>query len=182
MQKSNKKMSTRAKKCEKAHRHRSINGRNTNTVPGKQRRKRARSWCFTLNNYTKEDVNTMTQSRWNDLEIKKFVFQEEKGVNGTPHLQGVVMFKNPTGLAGLKKIHEKIHWEICKNFHASKSYCSKEETRTGMVYTYGIELEKKSSVSDEVIRQEYKKWFIQEIYSQIKDLNLDIDHDIYIPK
>ncbi len=100
-------------------------------------RNRARSWCFTLNNYTTEDSVSLSQQKWNNMEITKYVFQEEIGENKTRHLQGVVQFKNQVSFTSLKEFHNKIRWSKCGNLIASIKYCSKEETRNGEIFYFG---------------------------------------------
>lgn len=90
---------------------------------------RARNWTFTWNNYTAEDIDTVTQ-----LKYKRIVYQEEKGESGTPHLQGVIIFDNPRSFNSVKKMLPKCHLEIAKNIHAAINYCKKEDTRTGIMF------------------------------------------------
>lgn len=103
--------------------------RNTN----RGRLVRCRNWCFTLNNHTKDDIDTLTQQ----FSVKKsvYVFQEEKGENGTRHLQGLVCFPNAISQKSIKQIMPRAHLEVCKNKIASIQYCSKEETRDGNIFT-----------------------------------------------
>lgn len=110
---------------------------NTNNCASKHSRNRARSWCFTFNNHTRNDVAHLTQA-FGQMGIKKYHFQEEIGESKTPHLQGVVNFQNPIEFNTLKSIGDKIHWERCKNLKASIKYCSKEDTRSGDQWSYGI--------------------------------------------
>ena len=49
---------------------------------------RARSWCFTLNNYTPDDIKIFSS-----IKDCKFTFQEEVGEVGTPHLQRIISFQ-----------------------------------------------------------------------------------------
>ena len=51
----------------------------------------AKKWCFTLCNYTPEDVEYLKSS--NVPLCQKIMFQSEIGEEGTPHLQGWVEFK-----------------------------------------------------------------------------------------
>ncbi len=113
---------------------------NTNKLCLKTRRQRARSWCFTWNNYNKKNLAHLAQ-QFSKFGISKYCFQEEIGESKNPHIQGVVNFKNPIDFNSLKKINSEIHWEKCKNLRASIKYCSKEETKNGERFTYGIKAE-----------------------------------------
>ncbi len=113
-------------------------GCNTNSKPTKK----ARNWCFTLNNYTKRNVAQMKQLKL-DSRTKQFCFQEEKSESGTLHLQGVIAFNNAISFNSVKKINDKAHWEPCRNLKRSLAYCSKEQTRHGETYTYNFTFHKK---------------------------------------
>ncbi len=103
-------------------------------------RNRARTWCFTLNNYTEDDCVSLSHNKWDEFEISKCVFQEEIGEeNKTKHLQGVVQFKNQISFTSLKEFHNKIRWSKCKNLNASIKYCSKEKSRNGEIYNYNCD-------------------------------------------
>ncbi len=115
-----------------------VSNGNTSKSRHSSSRNRARSWCFTLNNYTEEDVVLLSHNKWLEIEITKYVFQEEIGEEKkTPHLQGVVQFKNQVSFTTLKELHNKISWRKCKNLRASIKYCNKEATRNGEIYTHG---------------------------------------------
>lgn len=97
-------------------------------------------WCFTWNNYSKDEKVNDCKYLFDKLTqiSSKFLFQEETGETGTKHLQGYCHLKVKTRLSGLKKISDKIHWEVCRNIDASIQYCQKGETRTGEIFTYGF--------------------------------------------
>lgn len=116
---------------------RAVSNGNTRNRDSKVPRNRARTWCFTLNNYTEEDCVSMSHSKWDNLKIKKLVFQEEMGKKNVKHLQGVVMFEEQISFSSLKKFNSKVHWSKCRDIKASIKYCSKESTRNGEIYTYG---------------------------------------------
>lgn len=105
--------------------------RNGNTI----RSFRARRWFFTLNNYTRTDIDTLLE---HFKECKKYIFQEETGENGTPHLQGCCEYENARSFASMKKINKNIHWEKTKNDIAAIEYCCKEATRSGEIWKKGI--------------------------------------------
>lgn len=98
-----------------------------NTIESKSAR--SRNWFFTLNNYTAEDVRKLERVK------ADYVFQEEKGKQGTPHLQGTLMYKNAVSFSTIKKLLPRAHIERVKNKLASIRYCAKTETRVGDVYT-----------------------------------------------
>lgn len=108
-----------------------------NTRPRKQISP-AKHWCFTLNNYTPEDISLIQ----NNSSINKYIFQEETGENGTKHLQGYIEFKEKTRPLSLFD-SKRIHWEKTKHINASIDYCSKEETRTGEIYKKGLNITEK---------------------------------------
>lgn len=95
-----------------------------NTKASEGRITPAKRWAFTLNNYKKEHIDILSL-RMAQLETK-FIWGEEVGEKGTPHLQGYIEFKKkvrPTECIGIKQIH----WEKCKgNREQNVKYCSKE--------------------------------------------------------
>lgn len=98
-------------------------------------------WFFTLNNYKIEQIDQLEQIFKH--ECKWYIFQEEIGESGTPHLQGTICLIKKQRLTELKKIDNSIHWESTKCVKASIEYCTKYETRHGKVYSHGIELPEK---------------------------------------
>lgn len=85
---------------------------------------KTRNWCFTINNYTEQELEQMEH-----LENCKMVFGKEVGENGTPHLQGYIQFPTPRTLSGVKKLTSKrIHLEPSyKGQVANVRYCTKEQ-------------------------------------------------------
>ncbi len=114
---------------------------------------RSRSWCFTLNNYTIDNINTLTHPDF-ILIVNKFCFQEEIGKNENKHLQGVINFKSARHFETMKKLLPKAHWEQCRNLKRSLMYCSKEETRNGKIYTHNYQPEssEKTPSSEEIYK------------------------------
>lgn len=91
--------------------------------------KKVRGWAFTLNNYTKEDIKMLMSHK------AEYVFQEETGEKGTPHLQGYIRFPNALSFKSIKDKIPRAHIGPARNKIASIRYCSKPETRTGKIYT-----------------------------------------------
>jgi len=95
-------------------------------------------WLFTLNNPAhNEDV----VAAWPDMRYA--VWQLERGANGTPHLQGYVVFTHKKRLQWLKShTAREAHWEARQGSHAqAKAYCSKEDTRVDGPWELGEEPE-----------------------------------------
>jgi hypothetical protein len=113
---------------------------NTDLPPRKQG-PQANYWCFTYNNYDPDAIGTLEQVFKH--ECRWYVFQEEVGECGTPHLQGTLCLKVKQRLTQLKCIDTKISWRITKSCSKSLTYCVKAETATGNIYAFGIEIPKK---------------------------------------
>ncbi|AUM61904.1 Rep [uncultured virus] len=103
-------------------------------------------WFFTLNNYKVEQLEQMEQVLRH--ECKWYVFQEETGENGTPHLQGTICLVKKQRMSQLKRINPAIHWESTKSVKASIEYCTKYQTRTGAIHTYGITIPEDIKVAE----------------------------------
>lgn len=84
---------------------------------------KCRSYCFTLNNYTPEEVQLVQE-----LECSYLVFGKEVGENGTPHLQGFIHFINPRTITGLKRVRglERAHFEVSVAPTKAIEYCKKD--------------------------------------------------------
>lgn len=84
---------------------------------------RAKHWCFTLNNYTEEDVD-----RLNDLRpgISYLVAGKEIGESGTRHLQGYVAFSEQLRLRKAKSYIGEAHLSVARNIPNSIAYCKKD--------------------------------------------------------
>lgn len=89
-------------------------------------------WFFTFNNYVSEDI-VILRKVFEEL-CYMYAFQEETGENGTPHLQGVMSLKK-RGRWTEFGLPNKIHWEKVGNITATYTYCTKEKTRSGDVFT-----------------------------------------------
>lgn len=112
-------------------------GGNTGS-PANKRQNQYTYWCFTLNNYELEQMERLEQLLKH--ECRWFVFQEETGEQGTPHLQGTICLERKQRRAQLQAIDTKIHWEPTKKVSAAITYCSKELSRTGRQFIYNIEV------------------------------------------
>ena len=84
---------------------------------------RTRNYCYTLNNYTNEEYDTILK-----LKCKYNIIGKEVGENGTPHLQGFIIFNNAKNFNATKKLFgERAHIEASKGTpYSNFRYCSKD--------------------------------------------------------
>lgn len=95
-----------------------------NTIPTRKQISPAKRWSFTLNNYTKEQLDPLL-NKLNQLCKVAIVGKEVGDVNGTPHLQGYVEFH--CKLRPKNYFDKSIHWEKSKGSRCQNvTYCSKE--------------------------------------------------------
>ena len=94
---------------------------------------KSRKWCFTWNNYTADHLVHLRERVV--LVVEYLAFQPERGATGTPHLQGVVVFKNPRTLSGVASLFANggpklVHFEVMRGtIDQAVDYCSKEDSR-----------------------------------------------------
>jgi len=122
-------------------------GGNTGTPP--KTVKKSRNWFFTFNNPQNDDITSeQMEHLLMVLEPKLFLFQLERGEEGTPHYQGIVAVKNPIVMP--KWLHRGIHWEHAKSLAASINYCQKSETRIGGPWALNVEVKKPLTIITEL--------------------------------
>lgn len=91
---------------------------------------RPRSICFTLNNFTPEEL-TQLQTNVDNGDFKYIVYQQERGSAGTPHLQGYAQRDRPTSFTAWKGfIGQRIHIEATRGTpQQNRDYCTKDADR-----------------------------------------------------
>lgn len=82
----------------------------------------AKSWCYTLNNWTESEF-----SQLKNYECQYHIIGKEKGENGTEHLQGYITFKQSHRIKSLKKLNSRIHWEPAIAREQAINYCMKDD-------------------------------------------------------
>jgi hypothetical protein len=79
-------------------------------------------WCFTLNNWTPEEYDAIVA-----LDCKYLVVGKEVGEQGTPHLQGYIVFNGAKRLGGVKQLIPRAHLENAKGDSLQNyQYCIKD--------------------------------------------------------
>lgn len=119
----------------------------SSTQDNKKRDNQKCYWCFTYNNFTLESVEIMESIFKHECDW--YIFQEETGEQGTVHLQGTLKFKGRgKRFSEIKKIDKNISWSVTKAIKSSIVYCSKEATRTGKQWVFGIEIPEEIEVDE----------------------------------
>lgn len=87
------------------------------------RQSRAKRWCFTLNNYNDEQ-----QQRLRELaaDTEFLIFGREIGAQGTPHLQGFVIFKNQLRFNRVQELLPGCHLSVARTVSQAAEYCRKD--------------------------------------------------------
>ena len=96
-----------------------------NTKPPLKRMVPSKKWCFTYNNYPEDAVETL-ETIFSSLKCE-YIFGEEVGENGTPHLQGYV--EAPHKIRPIEKfqLDKGIHWEKARGDRSENiKYCAKD--------------------------------------------------------
>lgn len=105
-----------------------------------------KNWVFTLNNYTEQDVTTVSGWVSGGVPATYVLFSKEIG-SGTPHLQGYAQFSQNMRLKALKKIQERAHWEVALgSLEDQHVYIKKEEG--AQVFEFGIAKSVKRAAKD----------------------------------
>jgi len=111
---------------------------------------------FTWNNYLPQDIETL-KSLFNHIAYD-YVFQEEIGASGTPHLQGVVSLKSRKRWSEFN-LPKDIHWEKVAHVPDSYEYCSRPTKRFGGCWSLTYPIPVKLDILD---------------YTQLKQWQLDV--------
>lgn len=143
--------------------------------------RRSRAWCFTINNFTEEDVHIITHQ----IQLAKGGIAEKEHCldgEGTPHIQGYIYFENARTFEQVKRIiGERAHIEPSKgNPKQNFDYCSKEghvfvqkDLPTGLSKGNFLEMfEDMTKLSPEEFKEKYpKEWYLRR--PQIERIMID---------
>lgn len=80
---------------------------------------RSKNFTFTMNNYSDTTLVDTIACRY-------IVYGKEVGEQGTPHLQGTIVFPSQRTLSSVIKKMPGCHVEVCRSVHHSVEYCKKE--------------------------------------------------------
>lgn len=97
----------------------------------------SRAWLITINNPSdQEKALDFGHETWQSL-VKLAVWQVERGEEGTPHVQGYIVLKEPRRLTWMKKRLPRAHLERRRGNHSQAlQYVLKEQTREEGPHAY----------------------------------------------
>ena len=87
---------------------------------------KSKHWCFTINNWTIADGKSIEDAK---STMQYIVCGREIGEDGTPHMQGYVVFLNRKRLTAVKKIFPRAHLEMKSKrstYAECITYCKKD--------------------------------------------------------
>lgn len=92
-------------------------------------RLRCRGWCFTINNDTFEDLDSLLE-----LDFQYLIIGFEIGENKTRHIQGYIHYENQISFKSIKRDIPRAHIEMARGTPKQNfKYCSKD----GDFYEFG---------------------------------------------
>lgn len=120
-----------------------------------QRPNRSRAWFGTLNNPEEHSVPTPKYmgELLLQLDCHSYVFQRERGEDGTEHYQMLVVFKNPQNIP--LQLNSAIHWERARSIAKSIAYCTKRDTRVEGPWSFNLQLPQELNV---LLQDELRPW------------------------
>jgi len=103
--------------------------------------------------------------------LSRYVFQEEIGENGTPHLQGFLHYAQPVALSTIKAWNPRLHLEAARSVVNSVGYCSDPAKRHGQVWTHGYSIPTvpKDYILDEADLYQWQRELLAELKEQPDD-------------
>ena len=132
-------------------------GNTKDSVSKSSKKERKRGWCWTLNNYTEEEVRKLKKLSTLST-VEKLIFGKEVGKEcGTPHLQGYIYWSYGKTFEDMKRINPRLHLEAAVGGYMSQTiYCTKDDTfvQKGMDKYIKAIKEEEEYMSDKII----KKW------------------------
>jgi len=126
---------------------------------------KVRNWVFTINNPTEEPTELPPGVRY-------LVFGREVGEQGTPHLQGFLVFQIAQRFSAVKAIFPTAHIEAAKgSFEQAADYCKKD----GDFVELGVPPTSKRKKGED----EAERWSLAKKAAQEGRLD-DVPDDIYL--
>lgn len=128
-------------------------------------------WCFTVNNYTDEDVDRIQDVDELDREWSYVVIGKEIGEGGTPHLQGYIEMNKVKRLSAMKKLMPKAHFEVrLGSSKQASEYCKKD----GDYFEWGTVSEGRGKKGSKVTEEKYAAAYALLLDGKLEEIEPDI--------
>ena len=129
---------------------------------------RAKNWCFTLNNYTPDDVvRLLTPTAGVDY----LIFGREEGASGTPHLQGTVCFSARKRLGQVKFLIGEAHCTPTRDLYNAIEYCKKDGNWDHIGTVPAAALKKQELSELEAFKRDVKEGVLS--HKELRELHSD---------
>lgn len=131
---------------------------------------RAKTWCFTLNNYTPDNLDRLNTPIDG---VDYLIFGKEIGASGTPHLQGTICFRSRKRLQQVVHAIGQAHCTVTKFISQSIEYCKKDGDYTEIGTPPVVTDRKKREKSDlEEFKQSVKEGVTDPV--QLRELHSEV--------
>lgn len=134
---------------------------------------RSRGWVWTLNNYTDDEEGVLQDI--GTSECRYLCYGHEVGENGTPHLQGYILFKSLKTMAQVKALlqTDRVHLEIQRGTSVqAMEYCKKEDNCD--FYEVGDTPKESAKAGREAERKRWSDAFTAAKEGRFDDIDADI--------
>lgn len=137
---------------------------NTKTSRTRKGEIRGRAWMVTLFDFSWTQIQSYLEGT--DCE---YVCQQERCPETEKlHFHVGIYFKNPRGIGFQKDWPEEGHWIKCKNWKATKKYCSKRDTRVAGPWSNIPGLKWRKTIRRPMLKNELYEWQ-KDIMKMIKE-------------
>lgn len=142
--------------------------------PLSQKMSQGKNWCFTINNYTENELLSCHDLILND-NVLFVVFQTETGESGTPHVQGYLQLEKKKRLQQVKSLlSQRSHVELARGTpDQNVKYCTKEEGRLTGPFEYGAMSRgkgRRTDIKDFVETAQQKTLTEEELLNEFSDI------------
>lgn len=142
-----------------------------NNVLQPLRAKKSREWCFTINNFTEDD-----KRQTDEIECRYICYAPEVGKNGTPHLQGYVVFHNQRYMKAVSKLLSRAYLTPARGSgKENKQYIQGPYTKGSKHKPLNNEFKERGELPEQGKRNDLQA-FHEDIKAGKRGRDLSVDH------
>lgn len=137
------------------------------TLEATETKMTTRAFCYTLNNYTPEEL-----ANCQAIDCRYHVIGKEVGESQTPHLQAYIHFNNPIRATALKKKIPRAHIEVAKGSPKQASdYCKKSDKEP---WEHGELPQEKGAAGGQANKRRYDEAYESAKRNKLDDIPKDL--------